>query len=84
MSLIIDAVRCDGCGICYQICPEDVFVMEDGVAKPLRADECWYCGSCVMDCAHDAIRIVFPWAMRPVILRGSSAPLQSPGASGLR
>ena len=70
MAIAVDKERCNGCGICAEICPEDILVIKDKVAKALYPDECWYCGTCMMDCQREAIKVIFPRHMRPVILKG--------------
>ena len=51
------------CGICYNICPQDVFSFDrkqkqvPAIAYP---QECWYCGACVVDCATEAVSLQLP------------------------
>ena len=71
MSILIDHDLCNGCGICADLCPEDVFVMGEASPDAARESECWYCGACMMDCPVDAIEVVFPPYMRPVVLKGA-------------
>ena len=69
---------CDGCNICVDICPMDVFGPNPDNGKPplvLYGDECRYCGACWMRCPHrkkQALTIVVPPAMRVSILRGGT------------
>lgn len=72
MGITIDHGLCNGCGICVDICPEDVYVMGEEFPEPVRKNECWYCGACVMDCPKNAVEILFPPHIRPVILRGDN------------
>ncbi len=75
MPPVIDSELCNFCGICYDICPQNVFAVpatsQDGSpampagnleAPPLVAypQECWYCGGCVVDCPTDAIHLRLP------------------------
>ena len=63
MPPVIDPKLCNFCGICYNICPQDVFSFDDkrkqapGVAYPR---ECWYCGACVVDCPKGAVSLTLP------------------------
>ena len=47
MPPVIDKDLCNCCGICYNICPQDVFIFDKkqkqvpAIAYP---QECWYCG----------------------------------------
>ncbi len=69
MAVKIDMEKCNNCGVCEEICPENVFGKVDGTIKVVYEEECWYCGSCMMDCAKDAIEVIYPRYMRPVILK---------------
>jgi len=69
MPPVIDPKLCNGCGTCYDLCPQDVFAFRRGrtkipkVAYPL---ECWYCGACVVDCPREAIRLTLPLPLHVV------------------
>jgi uncharacterized protein (DUF169 family)/NAD-dependent dihydropyrimidine dehydrogenase PreA subunit len=58
----LDAVRCNGCGLCVDFCPVDVFdlVRLDGRFFPqaIRAERCWACDTCVGQCPCGALRVV--------------------------
>lgn len=64
MPPVVDKELCTGCGICYEICPQDVFGFEGSpevlCPEVLYQDECWYCGACVVDCAFEAIHLKLP------------------------
>ncbi len=67
MPPVIDDERCELCGTCYDICPQDVFAYDN--KAPTRVtypDECWYCGACVLDCPAEAIRLELPLQMHIV------------------
>lgn len=55
----LEAGLCNGCGICIEDCPMDVFIMEreTGKAQVLRADKCWECNLCEHICPTRAIEI---------------------------
>ena len=71
MTISVTKEKCNGCGICADICPEDVLVIENKLAKAVYPEECWYCGTCMMDCKQDAIKVIFPRFMRPVVIKGT-------------
>ncbi len=48
---------CDGCQKCVEICPRNVFEMENGKAVPSKIIECSLCYECVKECPLDAIKI---------------------------
>ncbi|MGB9886440.1 MAG: 4Fe-4S dicluster domain-containing protein [Moorellales bacterium] len=72
MAVWIDARSCNACGVCVEICPEDILAFAGEEVRVVRPEECWYCGSCMMDCPTGAIAVEFPAHMRPIILRGGT------------
>ena len=66
----IDYDKCDACGICVELCSEDVFFGTPGLggAKEEKAvishpDLCWHCNWCVVKCPTEAIRLAIPLTM---------------------
>jgi NAD-dependent dihydropyrimidine dehydrogenase PreA subunit len=55
VSIKIDKEKCDGCGECVDICPAEVYVLEDQVSVPVNMEECTECCSCVEVCPTEAI-----------------------------
>jgi NAD-dependent dihydropyrimidine dehydrogenase PreA subunit len=53
----IDEVKCEGCEECVDVCPVEVFEMEDEKSVAVNADECLGCESCVEVCEPGAITI---------------------------
>ena len=44
---------CIGCNSCVEACMHDVHVPNPVQGKPplvFHPDDCWYCGSCIMEC----------------------------------
>ncbi len=58
-GIIIDANRCNGCGLCVSVCKDFGLIIENEKvkrsAKPIFG--CTGCGHCMMACPHEAIRI---------------------------
>lgn len=58
-----DAMRCNGCNQCVEVCPTDVMMPNPERRKMpivLYPEECWFCGACVEECERDAIRMTQP------------------------
>ncbi len=63
MPPIIDKKLCDYCGICYNMCSQDVFSFDRKQKKApavVYPQECWYCGACVVDCPKGAVSLKLP------------------------
>ena len=56
-TLVFNAERCVGCGMCTQVCPHEVFVLEAKKARLIDADSCMECGACAMNCPAGAIEV---------------------------
>lgn len=65
----IDLELCTGCGICFNICPMDVFRMDEKNNKAVikYPEDCMLCEFCVLDCPEDAIT-VSPEKSSPLIV----------------
>ena len=55
MAVIVNNVKCDGCGACVDICPANAVKIEQ--KKAVISDECVECGACVDECANGAISL---------------------------
>jgi NAD-dependent dihydropyrimidine dehydrogenase PreA subunit len=55
----IDEAKCDGCGICVEICPLDTFRVNEDTGKAFIAypDDCITCFVCEMNCPTHAIYV---------------------------
>mgnify|MGYP003349002253 CR=1 FL=1 len=49
--------KCIGDGECVDVCPVEVYELQDGKAEPVNMEECLGCESCVEVCEQDAITI---------------------------
>ncbi len=56
-SVTVDTDKCAGCGECVDVCPVEVYELQDGKATPVNEEECLGCESCVEVCEQDAITI---------------------------
>ena len=53
----VNVEKCVGCGECVDICPVDVYELQDEKSVPVNADECVGCESCIEVCEHEAITV---------------------------
>jgi len=58
----VDWTKCNGDSICVDVCPVDVFELQDIVehpdtqkSVPVREDDCILCMACVTSCPTEAI-----------------------------
>ncbi|MBU1003960.1 MAG: 4Fe-4S binding protein [Proteobacteria bacterium] len=56
-KVTVDTDKCVGDGECVDVCPVEVYELQDGKAVPVNAEECLGCESCVEVCEADAIEI---------------------------
>ena len=69
MPPIINKRKCTACGVCVNICPQDVFFGSQTKQKPIVSypEECWHCNACVVDCPiKGAIKLRIPLPMQIV------------------
>lgn len=57
VTLTLDAAKCNGCGLCSEVCPHGVFEVAQRKAKIINIDSCMECGACAMNCAKAAISV---------------------------
>ena len=53
----VDVEKCVGCEECVDVCPSDVFEIQDEKSIPVNAEECIGCESCIEVCESDAITV---------------------------
>jgi len=56
-NVTVDTDKCTGDGECVDICPVEVYEIQDGKANPVNAEECLGCESCIEVCESNAIVI---------------------------
>lgn len=57
VSLALSQDKCTGCEICVQVCPHEVFNMQQGKAVIVNRDACMECGACSKNCPVSAIAV---------------------------
>lgn len=60
----VDRTKCNGDGVCVDVCPVDVFELQDLAehpdtqkSVPVRPDDCILCMACVTSCPTEAITV---------------------------
>ena len=51
------AEKCVGCGDCVDVCPVEVFELQDEKSVPVNEEECLGCESCTEVCEEEAITV---------------------------
>ena len=57
IELGLSKQKCDDCGICVEICPEECFSTDIDGSCGLELQNCTYCLACVETCPHAAIQV---------------------------
>lgn len=57
MYPLVNRDICKGCGNCAEICPSEVYQMEDDKSNPIHPEECIECWACVNQCPGESIQL---------------------------
>lgn len=57
VTLKLNEERCTGCGMCMNVCPHNVFEIQNGKSHIIAKDSCMECGACAKNCAFSAIEV---------------------------
>lgn len=57
MTLALDAPACIGCGACVEVCPHEVFTLQDSKAGIMDRAACMECGACAHNCPVNALSV---------------------------
>lgn len=57
VTLALDVEKCTGCGTCLEVCPHEVFVLENRKTKIIDRDACMECGACAQNCPSQALTV---------------------------
>ena len=56
-TLKLDAMKCNGCGRCVELCPHEVFRVTARRAELAHPLACMECGACELNCTEGAISV---------------------------
>ena len=56
-TLTLDTDACVGCGMCTEVCPHGVLMMEERKVLVADLDACMECGACANNCPAEALRV---------------------------
>jgi len=57
VTLKLNQSKCNGCGMCTVVCPQQVFTMDKGVSVISDRDACMECAACARNCPTQAIYV---------------------------
>ncbi len=57
VTLRLDQAGCTGCGRCVEVCPHEVFSLEERKARIDDCDACMECGACAKNCPVRVITV---------------------------
>jgi NAD-dependent dihydropyrimidine dehydrogenase PreA subunit len=56
MTIVVEAKKCSGCGICVLTCPQDAMRMPSSFIVHIDKDKCNQCRECLDFCPFDALK----------------------------
>lgn len=65
----IDSKRCNGCGKCVKVCPEEIFIEKDQGIKTQKVIECTLCMDCVDACPKDPPAVDISWDEKAFVFK---------------
>src|SRR5512136_2165803 len=57
VTLRLDPVKCTGCVICLDVCPQAVLTRSNGKVTIATLDACIECGACQLNCPAGALSV---------------------------
>lgn len=56
---VIEPEKCNGCGLCINVCSCDALMLVDGIIEVAATEECGWCLQCEIVCPTGAITCPF-------------------------
>jgi NAD-dependent dihydropyrimidine dehydrogenase PreA subunit len=56
-TVTVGTDKCSGCGECVDVCPVEVYELQDGKSVAVNEEECLGCESCVEVCETNALTV---------------------------
>jgi len=56
---VIDKEKCQGCGLCVDVCTCGALKLVDNLPTVVAIDKCGWCGMCELVCPNEAISCPF-------------------------
>jgi len=56
-TLRLSSEKCIGCGKCTEVCPHNVFSLENSKAVIADKNSCMECGACSKNCPVSAVKV---------------------------
>lgn len=79
VTLELNSGLCTGCGMCTEVCPHVVFVIENKKAVMADRDACIECGACVLNCAAGALSVETGVGCAAAVLSGMAKKKEPSG-----
>ncbi len=57
VALQFNQEKCTGCGMCVNVCPHQVFAINNDKAEIVDRDRCMECGACARNCPVSALEV---------------------------
>lgn len=70
VTLKLDTEKCNGCRMCVNVCPHEVFIMDLKKAKIVNNDSCMECGACEKNCPFEAIEVKTGVGCAAAVIKG--------------
>ena len=69
-TLKLDTELCNGCQSCLDVCPHNVFEVENKKVNIIDSDLCMECGACAKNCPENAIDVDSGVGCAAAIIKG--------------